>query len=193
MTTAGDANATEGTTTNKTVVVARAMRQARAYFAADGEPCRAVPHAWLELEGRGGHLHGRAGAVRSRAESLGGPPRRRRDARALSAATRATGEPRAGARPPLTVLNVPVPVGGRDRPFPCACRLHPTRRRRCPARRARATAAGYRRRAAGTAADPGAVAELVERRCPSRSRRCITASRAQSLTWWGTRRRASRG
>ena len=97
------------------------------------------------------------------------------------------------ARPPLTVLNVPVPVGGtRTMTVPVRLTLRDPPASVPGAARAVQTAAGYRAALRACAADP-APSPGWWTRCPSRSRRCFTASRAQSWTWWGTRRRASRG
>ena len=111
---AGDANATEGTTTNKTVRARAGYRAGD--VAADGEPCRAVPHAWLELEGRVLDIctDGLALCEAARRASVDYS-----DADAMRAlfggdALR-LGSHAPDARPPLTVLNVPVPVGGRAR------------------------------------------------------------------------------
>ena len=108
---AGDANATEGTTTNKTVRARAGYRAGD--VAADGEPCRAVPHAWLELEGRVLDIctDGLALCEAARRASVDYSDADAMRARFGGDALR-LGSHAPDARPPLTVLNVPVPVGG---------------------------------------------------------------------------------
>ena len=159
---AGDANATEGTTTNKTVRARAGYRAGD--VAADGEPCRAVPHAWLELEGRVLDIctDGLALCEAARRASVDYSDADAMRARFGGDALR-LGSHAPDARPPLTVLNVPVPVGGtRTMTVPVRLTLRDPPASVPGAARAVQTAAGYRAALRACAADPGAVAGLVD-------------------------------
>ena len=159
---AGDANATEGTTTNKTVRARAGYRAGD--VAADGEPCRAVPHAWLELEGRVLDIctDGLALCEAARRASVDYSDADAMRARFGGDALR-LGSHAPDARPPLTVLNVPVPVGGtRTMTVPVRLTLRDPPASVPGAARAVQTAAGYRAALRACAADPGAVARLVD-------------------------------
>ena len=155
---------------NRTIIARAGYRAGD--VAADGEPGRTpVPHAWLELEGRVLDVcaDGLALCEAARRASVDYSDVDAMRARFGGDALRLGGHV-PEARPPLTVLNVPVPVGGtRTKTVPVRLTLRDPPASVPGAARATRVVAEYRaalRACAGTGADAAsaerAVQELVD-------------------------------
>ena len=154
----------------KNTIFARAGYRA-GDVATDGEPCRAVPHAWLELDGRVLDVcaDGLALCEAARRASVDYSDAEAMRARFGGDALRLGGHA-PDARPPLTVLNVPVPVGGtRTKTVPVRLTLRDPPASVPGAASATRTVAGYRaalracaRSGEGAAGAERAVAALVD-------------------------------
>jgi hypothetical protein len=153
---------------HKKIIRARAGYRA-GDVSADGAPSRAVPHAWLELDGRVLDVctDGLALCEAARRASVDYSDTNAMQTRFGDDALRLGGHA-PNARPPLTVLNVPVPVGGtRTVTVPVRLTLRDPPSSVPDAAQSTRTVAGYRaalRACAGAdaAACAAAVAALVD-------------------------------